>query len=171
MKKYLFLAFVALCILFYFSNMSYQQQTIVPELRVLLQDQPFYELLSKIEVTYWGRTISVETRGYFYFVEFLIRKAFHFIGYGLIGTIFYLLFRKLKWKLATIFACIVTFFIAMLDEYRQTFHEGRTGDFHDVLIDTAGAITFVFTLKILLALIDWLKQKKRSQKYHEVETK
>lgn len=164
MKKYIFFVIVALCVLFYFSNMSYQEQTIVPELRVLLKNQPFYDLLSKLELTYWGRTISVETRGYFYFVEFLIRKAFHFIGYGIIGAIFYLLFRKFKWKLASIYACIVTFFIAMLDEYRQTFHEGRTGVFNDVLIDTAGAITFIFSLKILFMLIDWLKQKKKMSK-------
>ena len=55
--------------------MSYEQQTIVPELQQLLHDEPFKEQLSKIELTYWNQTISIETRGYFYFIEFLIRKA------------------------------------------------------------------------------------------------
>ncbi|NLY79061.1 MAG: VanZ family protein, partial [Lysinibacillus sp.] len=117
---------------------------------------------SQIEVTYWGRTISVETRGYYYFVEFLIRKAFHFIGFGLIGTLMYLLFRRLNWKFAALLASIATFFIACLDEYRQTFVEGRTGVFDDVLLDTAGAITFIYSLKILLFLKDLLLRKKKN---------
>lgn len=162
MKKYVFFVIIALFIVFYLSSMSYQQQTIVPELKVLLRNQPFYELLSQIEVTYWGRTISVETRGYYYFVEFLIRKAFHFIGFGLIGTLMYLLFRRLNWKFAALLASIATFFIACLDEYRQTFVEGRTGVFDDVLLDTAGAITFIYSLKILLFLKDLLLRKKKN---------
>lgn len=51
MKKYLFFVITSLIILYYLSSMPYEQQTIVPELRVLLSNQPFYDLLSKIEVT------------------------------------------------------------------------------------------------------------------------
>lgn len=148
MKKYVFFVIAALLILYYLSSMPYKEQTIVPELRVLLKNQPFYDLLSKIEVTYWGRTISVETRGYYYFVEFLIRKAFHFIGYGVIAVLLYFMFRKLQWPFKATLSCTAAFFIAFLDEYHQTFVEGRTGVFADVLIDTAGAITFLFLLKV-----------------------
>lgn len=109
MKKYLFFVTAALLGLYYLSSMPYEQQTIVPELRVLLRDQPFYELLSKIEVSYWGRTISVETRGYYYFIEFLFRKTMHFVGYGIVAVLLYLLFRKLKWLFPSIIACICTF--------------------------------------------------------------
>ncbi len=128
--------------------MSYEQQTIVPALKNLLVNKPFYHLLSQIEVTYWGRTISVETRGYYYFVEFLIRKGFHFVGFGFIGILFYLFYRRFKLKFATIFAIVTTFIIASFDEFRQTFVDGRTGIFDDVLLDTFGAITFVFLFKI-----------------------
>lgn len=159
MKKYLFFVITSLIILYYLSSMPYEQQTIVPELRVLLSNQPFYDLLSKIEVTYWGRTISVETRGYYYFVEFLIRKALHFIGYGIVAVLLYLLFRRLKWTFAAIISCVATFFIAMLDEYHQTFVDGRTGVFDDVLIDTAGAITFIFCLKIYFFIKYLLNRK------------
>ena len=95
MKKYVFFVIIALFIVFYFSSMSYQQQTIVPELKVLLRNQPFYELLSQIEVTYWGRTISVETRGYYYFVEFLFRKAFHFVGFGFVAYSYLFIFSPI----------------------------------------------------------------------------
>lgn len=92
----LFLVIIALAVVAFASNMTYQQQTIVPALRELLQNKPFEELLSKIEVTYWGETLSVETRGYYYFLEFLIRKATHFTGYGVIALIFFFFYRKLS---------------------------------------------------------------------------
>src|SRR5690606_3294697 len=139
MKRYILLILAILITLFFVSSMSYQQQTIVPTLQQLLADKPFENLLSKIEVTYWGQTISVETRGYYHFVEFLIRKGTHFVGFGIIGIIIYLFYRKLRFKYAALMAVITIFVIAGLDELRQTFVPGRTGIFNDVLLDTAGA--------------------------------
>ena len=132
--------------------MSYKQQTIIPELQTLLANKPFEEQLSKIHLTYWGRPISVETRGYFYFVEFLIRKGTHFVGYGIVGLLFYVLYRKVAWKLPALIAILTVFFIASLDELRQTFIPGRTGVFSDVILDTSGAICFIFLVKIILTL-------------------
>ena len=160
MKKYLLLLAVGLLILFVFSNTTYEQQTLVPSLRTILADQPFYDLLSKIELSYWGKTISVETRGYFYFIEFIIRKSFHFIGFGLLASLFYIVYRKFKLKLAVVYAILTTFTLACLDEYRQTFLAGRTGAFQDVLLDTTGAITFIVILKILFSLREYIKNRK-----------
>ena len=150
MKKYIFLVVLSLLIVIIASNMSYEQQTIIPELETILANKPFEEQLSKIHLTYWDMPISVETRGYFYFVEFLIRKVTHFVGYGIVALLFYLLYRKLAWKLPALIAIITVFFIASLDEFRQTFSPGRTGIFSDVVLDTAGAICFVFLAKIIL---------------------
>lgn len=150
MKKYIFFVVLALFIIVIASNMSYKQQTIVPELQTLLANKPFEEQLSKIHLTYWGMPISVETRGYFYFVEFLIRKGTHFVGYGIVALLFYVLYRKLAWKLPALIAIITVFFIASLDELRQSFIPGRTGIFSDVLLDTAGAICFTLLAKIIL---------------------
>ncbi|MFJ8235084.1 VanZ family protein [Ureibacillus sp. NPDC094379] len=149
MKRYILLIIAIMITLFFVSSMSYQQQTIVPSLQQVLADKPFEGLLSKIEVTYWGQTISVETRGYYHFVEFLIRKASHFVGFGLIGIIIYLLYRKLNIKYAALFAVISTFFIASIDEFHQTFVPGRTGIFNDVLLDTAGAFTLIILFKVI----------------------
>ena len=132
--------------------MSYKQQTIIPELQTLLANKPFEEQLSKIHLTYWGRPISVETRGYFYFVEFLIRKGTHFVGYGIVGLLFYVLYRKVAWKVPALIAILTVFFIASLDELRQTFIPGRTGVFSDVMLDTSGAICFIFLVKIIRTL-------------------
>jgi len=152
MKKIILLVITCLCIVAFASTMTYEQQTIVPELRTLLKDEPFKEVLSKIEVNYWDTTISVETRGYVYFVEFLIRKATHFIGYGIIGVIFYSLYRKLKWRLAPLLAIGTVFIVGSIDEYRQYYTPGRTGIFDDVLIDTAGAVFFV-TIAFSISLL------------------
>ena len=132
--------------------MNYEQQTIIPELETLLANKPFEEQLSKIHLTYWDMPISVETRGYFYFVEFLIRKGTHFVGYGIVGLLFYLLYRKLAWKLPVLIAIITVFTIASLDELRQTFLPGRTGVFTDVMLDTVGAICFILFAKLILTI-------------------
>lgn len=152
MKKYILLVAAVLILLFCVSSMSYEQQTIVPTLQERFEDKPFYNLLSKIEVSYWGQTISVETRGYYYFIEFLVRKGLHFVGYGFIALLFYLMYRKFKLKFAVIYALLTTFAVASLDELRQSYVPGRTGVFQDVLLDTAGAATFVVLYKLLRAL-------------------
>ena len=157
MKKYLILIIAVLILLFCVSSMTYEQQTIVPTLQEKLDNQPFYNLLSKIELTYWGKTISVETRGYYYFIEFLVRKGLHFVGYGCIAILFYLMYRKFKVQFAVICALLTTFVVASLDEYRQTFIVGRTGVFEDVILDTAGAITFLIAFKIIYALYQKIK--------------
>lgn len=149
MKKYIFLVIVALCIVAFASNMSYKQQTIVPELRVLLADKPFEETLSLLKIPYWGTIISVESRGYFYFVEFLVRKATHFIGFGIVGTILYLFYRKLAWRFPSLLAIATIFVIASLDELRQSFLPGRTGVFSDVLLDSFGAIVFIMVTAMI----------------------
>ena len=150
MKKYLLLVIITVCIIAVFSNTTYEQQTIIPELRTVLANEPFKETLSKLEFTYWNRTISVEERGYFYFVEFLIRKTTHFFGFGIAAILFFGLYRKLKLPFAGAWAVLTIFLIASLDEYRQTFIAGRTGLFTDVLIDTAGAIFCLMLLHISL---------------------
>lgn len=161
MKKYIIFVIGVLIILFGLSSMSYEQQTIVPTLQENLEDKPFYDLLSKMEFTYWGTTISVETRGYYYFIEFLFRKGLHFVGYGCVGILFYLLYRKLNFKISVIYSILTTFIIASLDELRQTFVVGRTGVFQDVLLDTAGAITFIFIFKLGLLIVQKIKRSNK----------
>ncbi|MFC7685185.1 VanZ family protein [Ureibacillus sp. GCM10028918] len=157
MKKYIVLIIAVLILLFCVSSMTYQQQTIVPTLQEKLDSQPFYHLLSKIEVTYWGQTISVETRGYYYFIEFLVRKGLHFVGYGFISILFYLMYRKFKMKFSVIYAILTTFIVASLDEFRQSFVAGRTGIFDDVILDTAGAVTFIILFKLWVTLYQKIK--------------
>lgn len=161
MKKIIIIVLLTICTIFFLSTMTYEQQTIVPELREWLQNEPFKEQLSKLEITYWDQTISVETKGYFYFIEFLIRKATHFSGYGIVGIILYLFYYRLKWRKAPILAVASVFILGCVDEFFQYHTPGRTGIFDDVLIDTAGAIFFVTIFSLIHQLTIKVKKRKR----------
>lgn len=89
MKKYIPLALLV-AIIFISSSQSYEQQSIVPTLQQLLPNQPLYGFLSQFKIPYWGITVSVEERGYYYFLEFLIRKAAHLLSFGAIAIALYI---------------------------------------------------------------------------------
>lgn len=163
MKKNVFLIVAALGVIWLASSMSYSQQTIIPELQILLQNQPLKGLLSKIEIHYWGEVISIESIGYFKFVEFLIRKGTHFFGYGIIGVIFYFFYVKLNLRFAPLIAIATVFILGSLDEYRQYHTPGRTGIFNDVVLDTAGAVVLVGITYIIRRFI----KRRRNVKYKQ----
>lgn len=158
MKKSIFFVAIGLLIVFVMSNMSYEQQTLIPTLKDVLKDKPFEQWLSQFEFHYWGRTITVESRGYFYVVEFLIRKATHFFGYGLLAVIFFLFYRKLLWKFPAILAFFSIVIIASLDEFRQSMIPGRSGIVDDVILDACGALFLLVVTKIFLYVFRQFKR-------------
>ncbi|MEK5231293.1 VanZ family protein [Lysinibacillus sp. FSL K6-0232] len=140
MKKWLiFIAFLSILVVC--SSMTYEQQSILPELEELLADKPFEKQLALLKIPYWDTVVSIEERGYFPFIEFLIRKLTHFIGFGCIALAIYFAWGKRSFAAGV--AIAGTAIIAILDEFRQSFTPGRTMSAHDVLVDTAGAILFV----------------------------
>lgn len=84
------------------------------------------------------------------------RKIGHFVGYGMIGLLFrnawYTSIRagimRIGVSLATLqgmvsvsaLSVLCTFLVASLDELHQRFVPGRVSSFHDVMVDTTGAI-------------------------------
>ena len=89
------------------------------------------------------------------------RKIGHFTGYGMLGFLSFWGWTELlayqrqnylasigkvmkvvrRWHLrAAVLAVLVTFCVASLDEFHQTFLPGRTGQFRDVLLDTLGGV-------------------------------
>lgn len=140
MKKW-FVLLLFLIILAISSSMTYEQQSIIPELEELLAHKPFEKQLSLLKIPYWDTVVSIEERGYFKFVEFLIRKFTHFVGFGCIALGIYFAWGKRRFAASV--AIAITAVIAMLDEFRQSFTPGRTMSGQDVLVDTAGAIVLV----------------------------
>ncbi|MER1985504.1 MAG: VanZ family protein [Solibacillus sp.] len=168
MKKITFLLILSLCAVFYMSNTSYEQQSIIPELQYVLKDEPSKELLSQVELTFWGSPISVDAWGYHSFIELLIRKATHFSGYGAISVLFLLFYHKLQWKFPSLLAVLSIVIIASLDEYNQSFIPSRTGAVQDVVIDVLGALTFVTVTNLILYV---LKRHRSSKEAHLFSSK
>ncbi len=90
----------------------------------------------------------------------IVRKVGHFTGYGILGLLFFRAIRRtvlelkpaatltrettrqrlFRWACEAVFC---TFVVAALDEWHQTFLPSRTGAFHDVVLDTLGAVVLV----------------------------
>ncbi|CAM4114990.1 VanZ family protein [Lederbergia lenta] len=140
--KVFLLPVVAISI-FIFSSQTYEQQSLVPMLYKILPGEPLIGLLSHIEIPYWGSIISVETKGYYYFLEFLIRKFAHLFLFGMFAlTMFSLLMfiKRMKVPQAVFIALIGTGIYAAVDEYHQLITGGRTPLVADVLLDMTGAV-------------------------------
>lgn len=157
MKKITIALLLSLCVIAYMSNLTYEQQSITPELEYLLKNEPSKALLSQVELTFWGSPISVDSWGYHSFVELLIRKATHFFGYGVVGVLFLLFYRGLQWKFPSLLAILSIFIVASLDEYNQSFIPSRTGAVQDVIVDVLGAITLITLTTLILHFVKHLK--------------
>lgn len=91
----------------------------------------------------------------------LVRKTAHFSEYALLGALVSLAFHSaggLRWKNTgnLLFPCLLW---AVLDEFIQTFVEGRTGLVADVLIDFAGILAGCAIVAIVVFLIHRRKQR------------
>ncbi|WP_301107926.1 VanZ family protein [Sporosarcina sp.] len=155
MKKLLaFLLLLSLLIgLAVSSSQTYEQQSLVTTLEKLLPGEPGKNQLAQLELSYWDRSITVEERGYYYFVEFLIRKSAHFLTFGFLALVIYWLLPKRKGRLLG--AVLITLILACADELHQSLTGGRTATIQDVYLDMTGAIVFLLfagTVQLILSI-------------------
>lgn len=143
MKKYLFFILILL-VLFYSSGQTYEEQSLIPDLKRYLPNEPLKGILSIFQIPYWGITVSVEERGYHAFIEFLLRKGAHVFIFGALAAAVYYAIRKFT------LALIITVALAFIDEFHQSLTGGRTPTIHDVMLDSFGAavaLLFIFLVK------------------------
>jgi VanZ family protein len=94
-------------------------------------------------------------------IHFVLRKLGHFVGYGILGLLFFRAVRRTYMdrtpssespaqqtlrellRRAANVAVLCTAGVASLDEWHQTFLPSRTGALHDVVLDTMGAIVLL----------------------------
>ncbi|TQR21635.1 VanZ family protein [Psychrobacillus vulpis] len=138
MKKIVPLLFL-LIIVFVSSGQTSEQQSLLPILEKWLPNKPFESLLSKLQIPYWGIMVSIDERGYYRFIEFLIRKGTHFFYFGVIALAIYAALPRFKYRIFT--AGVLTMLFAIADEFHQSLTSGRTASAQDVMLDTAGAFT------------------------------
>ncbi|MBQ0139164.1 MAG: VanZ family protein [Kurthia sp.] len=155
MKKYIPLA-VLVVIIFISSSQSYEQQSIVPTLQQLFPNQPLKEFLSLFHIPYWGIEVSVAERGYYYFLEFSIRKTMHMLSFGAIAIALYIALYPKKWRY--FYALLLTFVLASADELHQSFTSGRTATMSDVWLDTVGGFIL---LTLFVGIISLFKKRIR----------
>lgn len=146
MRKLLFLL-VIVGVLFFSSGQTYEQQSIIPTLEEWLPGKPLESQLAKLQIPYWGKIISVEERGYYAFVEFLIRKAAHVFIFGLLAIAVYSILPKIRYR--SVVALLITLTLAIGDEFHQSLTGGRTATSNDVLLDMAGAVIFLLALRLI----------------------
>lgn len=153
---------ILLAALFISSSQSYEQQSIIPMLQKWLPNKPLEGALSILSIPYWGITVSVEERGYYYFVEFLLRKSAHFFIFALIAAFVYSILPKKSSRF--IIATLIALLIAIGDEYHQSLTGGRTPSTQDILLDMSGAITALILIRILSSLKNKKRKRKKSRK-------
>ncbi|WP_225419665.1 VanZ family protein [Lapidilactobacillus wuchangensis] len=160
-KVFLILAVVMMLILFISSAMTYQQQTIVPELKHF--DWPWWHrILDQMKFTYAGKTISVAAQGYAGMTEFLLRKLAHFGSYFLLAGFGYLGLLSVipVWGFRLPLTWLAATGYAALDEFHQLLTSGRSPMIQDVMLDSCGALAGLL-LALLIAYLHQRQQVKR----------
>jgi VanZ family protein len=106
-------------------------------------------------------------------IHFFIRKSAHFCSYGFLSALAFFSWRATlplprnaqnrrvpgaplpllrRWSFLWAALGVLTAFVAgSADEFHQSFVPSRTSNFHDVLIDTAGAVFFQMVIAIALS--------------------
>ena len=87
-------------------------------------------------------------------IEYPIRKAAHMTEYAILGWLAFAFFCsfEMRPKIRYIAALGFSFCYASTDEFHQLFIPGRSGQFTDVCIDTAGAAIGLLLLAILIKI-------------------
>ncbi|WP_238941939.1 VanZ family protein [Bacillus sp. REN10] len=149
-------------VIFRFSSQTYEQQSLIPLMRKVFPGEPFAEVLGSLKLSYAGGEISVESLGYYYFIEFFIRKFAHLFLFGCLAAALFgvlVVWRPDEvWKSA-IRALMGTGLYATIDEFHQMLTGGRSPLLTDVFIDLTGGL---IALVIVVPLYRW-KQRKRKE--------
>lgn len=100
-------------------------------------------------------------------LSYTVRKIAHITLYFILGilisssTIFIMKLKKTQIKGYTIFliSSTICFVYACLDEFHQTFIDGRTGKFSDVGVDAIGFITSILIVISIYKIVTILNKK------------
>ncbi len=103
---------------------------------------------------------SIPAASQVYWLDFLIKKTGHVILFAILAIFFYraLIGEGVNRKRAAILAVIISFAYGVIDEFHQTFTQGREARFRDTIIDGAGAgIAIYFVYKFISKLPEDLR--------------
>ncbi|WP_195939303.1 VanZ family protein [Romboutsia sp. 1001713B170131_170501_G6] len=146
-KIFLTLAILWMGIIFYMSNQPANISTV--------QSDGVINILSGVPVLGSVMDVLISNGT----ASFIIRKSAHMLSYGLLSVLLYMSIYDNDKSInkTSIISFIITFLYACSDEFHQTFVTGRSGEFRDVLVDSTGAIIFLF---IVILITTFIKKKK-----------
>lgn len=103
-------------------------------------------------------------------ISIAVRKTAHITEFFLLGALFLLRFRlygagNMRAALYSVSACL---FLAVFDEYHQTFIPGRYGCLEDVLVDFFGVVSGILLCAAVIALVLRIKNKKTKKELSSV---
>ena len=81
---------------------------------------------------------------------FDIRKALHFLGYGVVGLLFWAYFYLWRLPYPQFTGLLATAAVASLDEYTQSLTTFRSGKPADVGLDICGAVLVGILVRVVL---------------------
>jgi VanZ family protein len=97
-------------------------------------------------------------------LNYVARKAAHFVEYALLAGLLFRAFRadaaarwKTRWAVYSMSICAVW---ALIDEYRQSLSDHRSGSIRDSLLDCAGAL-------FMLAMVWYFNRERRERSPEE----
>lgn len=131
-------------------------------LQKYLTNKPYETELLPISFSYGGKVISIESVGYYKFIEFFIRKAAHFFTYFFLGAFLSLglaTYVKRMW-IVILSSLILAGGYAAFDEFHQMLTGDRTPLIQDVILDSIGALCGI----LLAVSCYYIFQKTRTKK-------
>ena len=149
--------------LFFSSATPYSDQSIVSPLERF--NWSWIEpTLANVEFDYAGKEVSLDALGTVGLIEFLMRKAAHFVTFFALGALFVKAISRtnLHASLNLLFAWTLANTVAIFDEYHQSLTPERTPLLQDVLLDSSGAIAGVVLIGGFLLLRSKRKRGKRA---------
>ncbi|WP_164506849.1 VanZ family protein [Lapidilactobacillus bayanensis] len=161
-KIYFCLAILIMILIFISSSMTYQQQTVTPELGHLNLNW-LHRWLDPVEINYGGRIYSVKTVGFTEMIEFILRKIAHFSSNFLLGLFAYWGLTNWvpnKWFRAILIWLSCTGYAAT-DEFHQLLTGDRTPMIQDVMLDSIGVLCGVILASIIVRILERRAEKKQ----------
>ena len=88
----------------------------------------------------------VPTASQVYWQDFAVKKMGHFLLFGVLAVLIYrgLIGQGLNRKQAAVWAIALSFLYGAMDEFHQTFTQGREARVRDVVIDGIGAGAVIY---------------------------
>lgn len=150
-RKFILYCFPLICwlfVIFYMSAQPYEDQDLRPWIHNSSLDEKVEKPLSKIQIHYGGREISVQQMGSAAMLEFFIRKLAHLLEYMVLGILVLRLLAvlcRIQIPFLLLISLVICSLYAALDELHQHYTGGRTPMAVDVLLDTSGAALGIMT--------------------------